>query len=64
MILDPDKDIRNLQMDASIRVPMKMGKCMAKASIPGKMGKFIRENGSITSSMALECGKTIKGIHI
>jgi hypothetical protein len=37
---------------------------MDRGSIAGKMDSSMKDNGSITSSMALECGKMIKGIHI
>ncbi len=47
MILDKVKDIKNLQMDAPIRVCIKMVRCMDKESTAGKTAKYTKDNGSI-----------------
>ena len=60
MMLDMGRGMKSFKMDAFIKVYILMARFKGLASICGRMGRFMRENGSITRNMELECGRMKK----
>ena len=53
-------DIKNLLMAVPLRDNISMGNHKELASINGQMGNSMKENGSMDSRKAMECGKELK----
>lgn len=59
-----DLELRNSLMDANIKVFIKMESLMEQGVIHGQTDNITKANGSMASSMALECGEDIEEIPI
>jgi len=55
-------DVKNLLMDATIKVIIRMESLMVQDVILGQMENITKENGLMGLSMALECGEVIEEI--
>ena len=62
LIKDTAKDMKSLQMEASILVNTSKIKWMDKEDIPGQEEKLTKESGKTTWNMEVECGSIKKEI--